>query len=117
MLLVKIHYRPPPVTIGGTLSRQSAAGRDSPVMLSAAKHLSAHRDRPFASLRVTIEEAESAFGGEYDGRIHSSMGIIAPQGRGGGPHASHKQAISKTCLGENLDTLPQVCYIKVGYFF
>src|SRR6266852_763550 len=25
------------------------------VMLSAAKHLSAHRDRPFAALRVTIE--------------------------------------------------------------
>ena len=25
----------------------------STVMLSAAKHLSAHRDRPFASLRVT----------------------------------------------------------------
>ena len=28
---------------------------DSPVMLSAAKHLAAHRDRPFASLRVTVE--------------------------------------------------------------
>src|SRR5713226_8725194 len=27
--------------------------RDSPVMLSAAKHLCASRDRPFASLRVT----------------------------------------------------------------
>jgi hypothetical protein len=26
----------------------------STVMLSAAKHLSAHRDRPFASLRVTV---------------------------------------------------------------
>ncbi len=26
----------------------------SPVMLSAAKHLDAHRDRPFASLRVTV---------------------------------------------------------------
>jgi hypothetical protein len=28
---------------------------DSPVMLSAAKHLAAPRDRPFASLRVTLE--------------------------------------------------------------
>jgi hypothetical protein len=28
---------------------------DSPVMLSAAKHLSADRDRPFAALRVTVE--------------------------------------------------------------
>jgi hypothetical protein len=28
---------------------------DSPVMLSAAKHLAAQRDRPFASLRVTLE--------------------------------------------------------------
>jgi hypothetical protein len=28
---------------------------DSPVMLSAAKHLSAQRARPFASLRVTVE--------------------------------------------------------------
>src|SRR5260370_42143221 len=27
---------------------------DSPVMLSAAKHLAAQRDRPFAALRVTI---------------------------------------------------------------
>ncbi len=27
-------------------------------MLSEAKHLSAHRARPFASLRVTIEEAD-----------------------------------------------------------
>jgi hypothetical protein len=26
---------------------------EEPVMLSAAKHLSAHRDRPFAALRVT----------------------------------------------------------------
>ena len=28
---------------------------DSTVMLSAAKHLSAQRDRPFAALRVTVE--------------------------------------------------------------
>ena len=28
---------------------------DSTVMLSEAKHLSAHRDRPFAALRVTVE--------------------------------------------------------------
>jgi hypothetical protein len=28
---------------------------DSPVMLSAAKHLAAQRDRPFAALRVTVE--------------------------------------------------------------
>jgi hypothetical protein len=27
----------------------------STVMLSAAKHLSAQRDRPFAALRVTVE--------------------------------------------------------------
>src|SRR3989442_10216422 len=27
-----------------------------PVMLSAAKHLSAHRDRPFAALRVTTHD-------------------------------------------------------------
>jgi hypothetical protein len=27
---------------------------DSTVMLSAAKHLDAHRDRPFASLKVTV---------------------------------------------------------------
>jgi hypothetical protein len=27
---------------------------DSTVMLSVAKHLSAHRDRPFAALRVTV---------------------------------------------------------------
>jgi len=33
----------------------SEAGRESTVMLSEAKHLSAHRDRPFAALRVTIE--------------------------------------------------------------
>ena len=32
---------------------QCAAVRDSPVMLSAAKHLAAHRARPFAALRVT----------------------------------------------------------------
>jgi hypothetical protein len=29
--------------------------RDNPVVLSAAKHLAAQRDRPFASLRVTVE--------------------------------------------------------------
>jgi hypothetical protein len=28
---------------------------DSIVMLSAAKHLAAQRDRPFAALRVTVE--------------------------------------------------------------
>ncbi len=28
---------------------------DSTVMLSAAKHLAAQRDRPFAALRVTVE--------------------------------------------------------------
>ena len=33
--------------------RVSVAG---PVMLSAAKHLSAHRDRPFAALRVTTHD-------------------------------------------------------------
>src|SRR6266852_1087070 len=31
----------------------SPTERSSPVMLSAAKHLSADRDRPFAALRVT----------------------------------------------------------------
>src|SRR6266851_6966919 len=31
----------------------SPTERSSPVMLSAAKHLSAERDRPFAALRVT----------------------------------------------------------------
>ena len=33
---------------------------DSTVMLSAAKHLSAQRDRPFAALRVTVEEPISS---------------------------------------------------------
>ncbi len=32
----------------------------SPVMLSAAKHLAAQRNRPFASLRVTVEGPISA---------------------------------------------------------
>jgi hypothetical protein len=32
----------------------------STVMLSAAKHLSAQRDRPFASLRVTVERPISS---------------------------------------------------------
>src|SRR3989442_1444783 len=49
---VTVHDRPPPVTIGGTLSPcQSVAARYSTVMLSAAKHLSAHRDRPFTAQR------------------------------------------------------------------
>jgi len=30
----------------------------SPVMLSAAKHLAAHRDRPFAELRACPEQSE-----------------------------------------------------------
>ena len=30
-----------------------ARQEDSPVMLSAVKHLDAHRERPFAALRVT----------------------------------------------------------------
>jgi len=33
--------------------RSSPTERSSPVMLSAAKHLAASRDRPFAALRVT----------------------------------------------------------------
>ena len=32
--------------------------RDNPVMLSAAKHLAAARDRPFAALRVCPERSE-----------------------------------------------------------
>src|SRR5260370_27491934 len=36
------------------LDRSSVPARSSPVMLSAAKHLSAHRARPFAVLRVTL---------------------------------------------------------------
>src|SRR5258708_28395042 len=35
------------------LDRSCSRERSSPVMLSAAKHLAADRDRPFASLRVT----------------------------------------------------------------
>src|SRR5712692_6203416 len=35
------------------LDSSSSPERDSPVMLSAAKHLLASHDRPFASLRVT----------------------------------------------------------------
>jgi len=35
---------------------------DSTVMLSEAKHLAAHRDRPFASLRVTVEVPISSSG-------------------------------------------------------
>src|SRR5258708_28215697 len=35
------------------LDRSCSRARSSPVMLSAAKHLAADRDRPFASLRVT----------------------------------------------------------------
>src|SRR5713226_2159523 len=35
------------------LDSSSPTARSSPVMLSAAKHLSAYRDRPFAALRVT----------------------------------------------------------------
>ena len=34
----------------------------STVMLSVAKHLSAHSDRPFASLRVTVEGPISSSG-------------------------------------------------------
>src|SRR6266852_1563368 len=53
--------RPPPMTIGGTLSPcRSATGRDRPVMLSAAKHLAAHRARPFAALRVTSEGSSTS---------------------------------------------------------
>src|SRR6266849_8686026 len=36
--------------------------RDSPVMLSAAKHLCASRDRPFASLRVTRGDCSNGQG-------------------------------------------------------
>src|SRR5205814_6984652 len=35
------------------LGSSSSPERSSPVMLSAAKHLAADRDRPFAALRVT----------------------------------------------------------------
>src|SRR6266852_5054413 len=35
------------------LDRSCSRERSSPVMLSAAKHLAADRDRPFAALRVT----------------------------------------------------------------
>jgi hypothetical protein len=35
---------------------------DSTVMLSEAKHLAAQRDRPFAALRVTVEEPISSSG-------------------------------------------------------
>src|SRR5258707_10204427 len=36
------------------LDRSCSRARSSPVMLSAAKHLAADRDGPFASLRVTL---------------------------------------------------------------
>ena len=38
----------------------------STVMLSAAKHLSAHRDRPFASLRACPERSEWGDSGGAD---------------------------------------------------
>jgi hypothetical protein len=62
----------------------------STVMLSAAKHLAAHRDRPYASLRVTVlgpisssglffETALSAFGGCFDIQIILLKVIIVPR--------------------------------------
>src|SRR6266849_8894397 len=44
------------------LDRSAATARSSPVMLSAAKHLAAARDRPFASLRVTLCDCSSCQG-------------------------------------------------------
>src|SRR5579859_6619344 len=38
---------------GGRVSREGGGKQNSPVMLSAAKHLAVHRGRPFATLRVT----------------------------------------------------------------
>jgi len=50
----------PSPSVGARTSRtlsdgDGVAGGSPPVMLSGAKHLSAHGDRPFASLRVTVE--------------------------------------------------------------
>jgi hypothetical protein len=63
---------------------------DSTVMLSEAKHLFAHCDRPFASLGVTVmgpisssglffETALSAFGGCFDIQIILLKVIIVPR--------------------------------------
>src|SRR5205823_1453496 len=41
------------------LDRTYSTERSSPVMLSEAKHLSADRDRPFASLRVTLYDCSN----------------------------------------------------------
>jgi len=50
------------LTIEGTLSPgQRVAGRDSPVMLSAAQHLSAHRARSFAALSMTTGGTSQTF--------------------------------------------------------
>src|SRR5713226_4395341 len=44
------------------LDSSSPTERSSPVMLSAAKHLSASRDRPFAALRVTRGDCSNGQG-------------------------------------------------------
>src|SRR5216683_2910080 len=44
------------------LDRSAATARSSPVILSAAKHLAAARDRPFASLRVTRGDCSNGQG-------------------------------------------------------
>ena len=50
-----------------------ARQEDSTVMLSAAKHLDAQRDRPFAMLRVTVENIEAMF-------VQSASGLASSGG-------------------------------------
>ncbi len=51
------HFNQGKIGAGATYEHLDSGIRlgDSTVMLSLAKHLAAHRDRPFAALRVTVE--------------------------------------------------------------
>src|SRR5260370_39876423 len=53
--IIRIAGNPPRADNAHEYSNPGIRLGDSPVMLSAAKHLAAQRDRPFASLRVTVQ--------------------------------------------------------------
>src|SRR5712692_1108815 len=64
------------------LDSSSSTERNSPVMLSAAKHLLASHDRPFASLRVTRCDGSNCpglfFTSEPCLKVHSPGGVRLP---------------------------------------
>jgi len=55
-----------------------ARRKDGTVMLSAAKHLDAQRDRPFAALRVTVEEPISSSVLFFETALSRSAPIYRP---------------------------------------